>query len=130
MPGEERPDASSTGMLYVDIMNNPCPAAHAQLTQGMLSAGINKDEIFTTNPRETPVHIVAWGFLGEAFPFFKPNFTKMEEYGRDMGADEVQPTYTGPLHRLLSPGAQSNLCLIPSGAPLRMLLAPMNLPDK
>jgi len=61
--------------------------------KGILSffpAGIDKDEIFTTSPRETPVHIVPWAFLGEAFPFFKPNFTKMEEYGRDMGADEVR----------------------------------------
>ena len=56
----------------------------------MRIAGINKEDIFTSNPRETPVHIVVWGFLGEAFPFFKPNFTKMEEYGKDMGADEVR----------------------------------------
>ena len=54
------------------------------------AAGIDKDKVFTTNPRETPVHIVVWGLLGEAFPFFKPNFTKMEQYGRDMGAEEVR----------------------------------------
>ena len=36
------------------------------------------------------MHIVIWGLLGEAFPFFKPNFTKMEQYGRDMGAEEVR----------------------------------------
>lgn len=97
MPGEEHPGARNTSMLCADVVKGPCPAAYAQLTQGMLFAGVNKDEIFTTNPRETPVHIVVWGFLGEAFPFFKPNFTKMEEYGRDMGADEVQPIHTGPL---------------------------------
>ncbi len=26
---------------------------------------------------------------GEAFPFFKPNFTRMESYRADMGADDV-----------------------------------------
>ena len=45
------------------------------------------------------MHIVIWGFLGEAFPFFKPNFTKMEEYGRDMGADEVTAFYQASLIR-------------------------------
>ena len=66
----------------------------------MRVAGINKEKIFTSNPRETPVHIVVWGFLGEAFPFFKPNFTKMEEYGRDMGADEVTEPYHATQHKL------------------------------
>ena len=66
------------------------PESVAKLTPFVRIAGINKDDIFTSNPRETPVHIVVWGFLGEAFPFFKPNFTKMEEYGKDMGADEVR----------------------------------------
>ena len=66
-----------------------CLHCIAQPAQYGNCAGIKKDEIFTNNPRETPVHIVVWGFLGEAFPFFKPNFTKMEEYGKDMGADEV-----------------------------------------
>lgn len=45
--------------------------------------------MFTTDPKSTWVHLLPWGTLGEAFPFFKPNYTKMAEYGKDMGADEV-----------------------------------------
>jgi hypothetical protein len=61
--------------------------------------GLDKEEIFTTDPRSTPVHIVSWGLLGEAFPFFKPNFAKMEEYGRDMGAEEVHACNTAHQHK-------------------------------
>ncbi len=50
---------------------------------------MNIDEIFTTDPKSTWVHLLPWGTLGEAFPFFKPNYRVMEEYGKDMGADEV-----------------------------------------
>jgi hypothetical protein len=28
----------------------------------------------------------------QAFPFFKPNWSKMEEYGREMGVEEVSCT--------------------------------------
>ena len=32
---------------------------------------------------------------GQAFPFFKPNWSKMEEYGQEMGVEEVSfPTAT------------------------------------
>ncbi len=55
----------------------------------VLYVGINKEDIFTTDPKSTWVHLLPWGTLGEAFPFFKPNYKIMEEYGRDMGADEV-----------------------------------------
>jgi len=50
---------------------------------------VDKDDVFTTDPKSTWVHLLPWGTLGEAFPFFKPNYTKMAEYGKDMGADEV-----------------------------------------
>ncbi len=56
--------------------------------------GVNKEDIFTTDPKSTWVHLLPWGTLGEAFPFFKPNYKIMEEYGRDMGADEVSMLLT------------------------------------
>ena len=96
----------------------------------MLWAGVNKDEIFTTNPRETPVHIVVWGFLGEAFPFFKPNFTKMEEYGRDMGADEVCLLLQNPSNHFDTP-AECDLFLKSFGHQhMRMLLVRYQDPCK
>ena len=56
-----------------------------------MPAGVDHEEVFTTDPKSTWVHLLPWATLGEAFPFFKPNYTRMEEYGKDMGADEVSP---------------------------------------
>ena len=47
------------------------------------------DKIFTTDLASTPVHVAKWGFLGESWPFFRPNFVNMEQYKTDMDVDEV-----------------------------------------
>lgn len=51
--------------------------------------GIDLDQIFTTDLASTPVHVAKWGFLGESWPFFRPNFVNMEQYKTDMSVDEV-----------------------------------------
>lgn len=37
-------------------------------------------ECFTTDPRESPIHVCRMGKLGEMWPFFRPNFVNAEEY--------------------------------------------------
>ncbi|KAL4419767.1 hypothetical protein ABPG75_006865 [Micractinium tetrahymenae] len=51
--------------------------------------GYDPAKLFTTDRSATPVHVVQWGFLGETWPFFRPNFKQMEEYRQEHGADEV-----------------------------------------
>ncbi|DBB01067.1 hypothetical protein WJX77_004280 [Trebouxia sp. C0004] len=51
--------------------------------------GVDLDEVFTTDLTSTPVHVAKWGFLGESWPFFRPNFVNMEQYKTDMSVDEV-----------------------------------------
>lgn len=57
----------------------------------MLPAGVDLEEVFTTDMASTPVHVAKWGFLGESWPFFRPNFVNMEQYRTDLNADEVTP---------------------------------------
>ena len=52
-------------------------------------SGVDIDEVFTTDMASTPVHVAKWGFLGESWPFFRPNFVNMEQYRTDMNVDEV-----------------------------------------
>ena len=59
-------------------MENPC------------CSGVNLEEVFTTDLASTPVHVAKWGFLGESWPFFRPNFVNMEQYKTDMSVDEVR----------------------------------------
>lgn len=54
-----------------------------------LLVGVELDEVFTTDMASTPVHVVKWGFLGESWPFFRPNFVNMEEYRTENNVDEV-----------------------------------------
>ena len=37
-------------------------------------------QLFTSDPASTPLHVVDWGFLGETWPYFRPNFVNMETY--------------------------------------------------
>ena len=48
------------------------------------------DEVFTTDPKATPVHVASWGFLGDTWPYFRPNFVNMESYREEHGVDEVR----------------------------------------
>lgn len=38
---------------------------------------------------ETPIHVTSWGFLGETWPFFRPNFNNMEAQRQAFGAQQV-----------------------------------------
>lgn len=42
------------------------------------------DWMFTTDPNATPVHIVPWNFLGDTWPYFRPNWKTQQEYVADL----------------------------------------------
>jgi DNA ligase 1 len=52
--------------------------------------GVNVDEVFTTNASETPVSVASWGFLGDTWPFFRPNFVNMDKHREERRAEEVR----------------------------------------
>lgn len=54
-----------------------------------IGAGVNVDEVFTTDAAETPVHVAGWGFLGDTWPFFRPNFVNMDAHREARRAEEV-----------------------------------------
>ena len=54
-----------------------------------LLVGVELDDVFTTDMASTPLHVVKWGFLGESWPFFRPNFVNMEDYRTENNVDEV-----------------------------------------
>jgi len=53
-------------------------------------------DIFTLNPNETPLHVVPWNFLGEVWPFFRPN-------------------YAAPMHYIAARGATRMVGFVPTG---------------
>ncbi|XP_047317657.1 DNA ligase 6 [Impatiens glandulifera] len=55
----------------------------------MTCAGIGKDTVFTEDESETDVHVVGWNLLGETWPYFRPNFSKMEEIMNQKDYDRV-----------------------------------------
>jgi DNA ligase 1 len=38
------------------------------------------DEVFTTDPARTRIHIVGWNWIGETWPYFRPNYANIELY--------------------------------------------------
>lgn len=44
--------------------------------------------LFTSDPSETPVHVTPWGFLGDTWPFFRPNWKTPAEYAGDVSGAE------------------------------------------
>ena len=45
--------------------------------------------LFTTDAAETPIHVTPWGNIGETWPYFRPNWTFLEEYRESFRADEI-----------------------------------------
>ncbi|CAM6126062.1 unnamed protein product [Calypogeia fissa] len=45
--------------------------------------------VFTTDPAATNVHVVKWSFLGETWPYFRPNFVNMEKAMLEIGYQKV-----------------------------------------
>ena len=80
---------------YLWGIGTDCPCVNALMSHAAIdvlvsfSPGIDLDQIFTTDLASTPVHVAKWGFLGESWPFFRPNFVNMEQYKTDMSVDEV-----------------------------------------
>lgn len=51
--------------------------------------GFDVEEVFSTERGSSRVEVVSWGFLGEVWPFFRPNFVNMEKCREAAGVDEV-----------------------------------------
>ena len=67
--------------LYVDARK--LDVLRCVLPEALLDA-------FTADPAASPVHVVAWGMLGETWPYFRPNWNNMEEYRVQRGAGQVR----------------------------------------
>ncbi|MEW5298883.1 MAG: hypothetical protein WDW36_001957 [Sanguina aurantia] len=61
----------------------------ATLAAALSLSPLQLREVFTTDPMETPVHVVGWGFLGETWPYFRPNWLNLEAYRATHGAAEI-----------------------------------------
>lgn len=61
----------------------------ARLELCCLTPGVNVDEVFTTDETQTPVSVASWGFLGDTWPFFRPNFVNMDKHREERRAEEV-----------------------------------------
>ncbi|KAJ9562234.1 hypothetical protein OSB04_007394 [Centaurea solstitialis] len=51
--------------------------------------GFGKDAVFTSKECETDVHVIGWNVLGETWPYFRPNFAKMQEIKDAKGYSKV-----------------------------------------
>ena len=45
--------------------------------------------MFTQSPDDTPIHVVKWNFLGETWPYFRPNYVDAAAYAEERGASQV-----------------------------------------
>lgn len=45
--------------------------------------------MLTVDPSASNIHVVKWGYLGETWPYFRPNFVNMETARADFGAAKV-----------------------------------------
>ncbi|TMW94034.1 hypothetical protein EJD97_010853 [Solanum chilense] len=51
--------------------------------------GHGEDGVFTTVESESDVHVVGWNVLGETWPYFRPNFEKMDKIMNEKGYSKV-----------------------------------------
>ncbi|KAL1192368.1 DNA ligase 6 [Cardamine amara subsp. amara] len=51
--------------------------------------GCGESGMFTEDENESDVHVVGWNVLGETWPYFRPNFVKMNEIMVEKGYDKV-----------------------------------------
>ena len=66
------------------------PACRSSPCRNVLTAaGVAVEDVFTTDPKETCIHVTQWGFLGDTWPYFRPNFVNMEAARAEAGVDEV-----------------------------------------
>lgn len=80
------------------------------------SLGLKDLSIFTTDSSKTNVHVVGWGFLGDAWPFFRANFTNMEQALTDRGYEKavgfVPTGWTYELKKKAFPTREKGRCKI------------------
>ncbi len=92
LPDQNHRRNCSTDMLC--LCSKLCQSCQTHATEQVprctCHAGVDLKEVFTTDLASTPVHVAKWGFLGESWPFFRPNFVNMEQYKTDMNVDEVR----------------------------------------
>jgi hypothetical protein len=55
------------------------------------------EDVFTCDPSKTILHAVKWNYIGEAWPFFRPNYTNMEWFA-GMCAPAARRSCRGFLH--------------------------------
>jgi hypothetical protein len=56
------------------------------------ATGLSPEQLaacFTTDASSTPLRVVPWGTLGDTWPYFRPNFTALEELRVTAGAQRV-----------------------------------------
>ncbi|KAJ6766599.1 DNA LIGASE [Salix purpurea] len=51
--------------------------------------GYGESGLFTEDENESDVHVVGWNILGETWPYFRPNFVKMNEIMVERGYNKV-----------------------------------------
>lgn len=51
--------------------------------------GFGEDAVFTNKECETDVHVIGWNVLGETWPYFRPNFAKMQDIKDARGYSKV-----------------------------------------
>lgn len=81
------PSLLSMGIPYLSFF---VEAMWLLLVTCKLGAGVDIEEIFTTDEKESCIRVTPWGFLGDTWPFFRPNFTNMEQERAQAGVDEVR----------------------------------------
>ncbi|GER35611.1 DNA ligase [Striga asiatica] len=53
------------------------------------ASGLVESGVFTEDESESDVHVVGWKVLGETWPYFRPNFVKMQEVMSERGYSKV-----------------------------------------
>lgn len=56
---------------------------------GILESVRLDTSMFTQSSDKTPIHVVKWNFLGETWPYFRPNYVDAARYAEDVGATRV-----------------------------------------
>lgn len=72
--------------------------------------------MFTQSAEDTPIHVVKWNFLGETWPYFRPNYVDAAAYAAERGASRVIGFVpTGWVHNAKKNGnkvlSKNNVCI-------------------
>ncbi len=102
----------------------PCPPWQVYVSEQKLATlrclGLGQQQLdatFTSDPGASQVHVCGWGFLGDTWPFFRPNFVNLEKYRAQYGARRVSHVVL-LLHLLLAGVAACALAYMPAASEL------------